>query len=139
MNNSAKLGASPAGHADHVLISGHDGGTGAAKWTSIKSAGLPWELGLAETHQTLVANDLRGRTVVQVGGKKANRGLRMTRLGLSVCSTMADAWPARGLRWTSVAQAQPALAGWPAAPAALRPNASRPCLPLCVPCRPTVR
>lgn len=51
-----------------MLISGHDGGTGAAKWTSIKSAGLPWELGLAETHQTLVANDLRGRTVLQVGG-----------------------------------------------------------------------
>lgn len=50
-----------------MLISGHDGGTGAAKWTSIKSAGLPWELGLAETHQTLVANDLRGRTVLQVG------------------------------------------------------------------------
>jgi hypothetical protein len=39
---------------------------GAAKWTSIKHAGLPWELGLAETHQTLVANDLRGRTVLQV-------------------------------------------------------------------------
>ena len=57
------------GHADHVLISGHDGGTGAAKWTSIKHAGLPWELGLAETHQTLVANDLRGRTVLQVGEK----------------------------------------------------------------------
>ncbi len=56
------------GHADHVLISGHDGGTGAAKWSSIKHAGLPWELGLAETHQTLVANDLRGRTTVQVGG-----------------------------------------------------------------------
>ena len=55
-----------AAHADHVLISGHDGGTGAAKWTSIKAAGMPWELGLAETHQTLVANDLRGRTVVQV-------------------------------------------------------------------------
>jgi glutamate synthase domain-containing protein 2 len=54
------------GHADHVLISGHDGGTGAAKWTSIKHAGLPWELGLAEAHQTLVANDLRGRTVLQV-------------------------------------------------------------------------
>ena len=52
-----------------MLISGHDGGTGAAKWTSIKSAGLPWELGLAEAHQTLVANDLRGRTVVQVGGQ----------------------------------------------------------------------
>ena len=54
------------GHADHVLISGHDGGTGAAKWTSIKHAGLPWELGIAETHQTLVANDLRGRTCLQV-------------------------------------------------------------------------
>eukprot|EP00955_Chlamydomonas_euryale_P003127 33102-Chlamydomonas_euryale.AAC.2 len=56
------------GHADHVLISGHDGGTGAAKWSSIKHAGLPWELGIAETHQTLVANDLRGRTTLQVGG-----------------------------------------------------------------------
>ncbi|KAL0054356.1 hypothetical protein WJX82_007542 [Trebouxia sp. C0006] len=57
------------GHADHVLISGHDGGTGAAKWTSIKSAGLPWELGLAETHQTLVANDLRGRATLQADGQ----------------------------------------------------------------------
>ncbi|CAI7849640.1 unnamed protein product, partial [Closterium sp. NIES-53] len=57
------------GHADHVLISGHDGGTGASRWTGIKSAGLPWELGLAETHQTLVANDLRGRTVLQADGQ----------------------------------------------------------------------
>nr|GEW31813.1 glutamate synthase 1 [NADH], chloroplastic isoform X1 [Tanacetum cinerariifolium] len=57
------------GHADHVLISGHDGGTGASRWTGIKSAGLPWELGLAETHQTLVANGLRGRTVVQTDGQ----------------------------------------------------------------------
>ncbi|KAG0491043.1 hypothetical protein HPP92_007906 [Vanilla planifolia] len=57
------------GHADHVLISGHDGGTGASKWTGIKNAGLPWELGLAETHQTLVANDLRGRTVLQTDGQ----------------------------------------------------------------------
>ncbi|ERN14138.1 hypothetical protein AMTRI_Chr01g134120 [Amborella trichopoda] len=57
------------GHADHVLISGHDGGTGAARWTGIKNAGLPWELGLAETHQTLVANDLRGRTVLQTDGQ----------------------------------------------------------------------
>jgi glutamate synthase (NADPH/NADH) len=57
------------GHADHVLISGHDGGTGAAKWTSIKSAGLPWELGLAEAHQTLVANGLRGRAVLQADGQ----------------------------------------------------------------------
>ncbi|CAJ0831468.1 16438_t:CDS:2 [Entrophospora sp. SA101] len=55
--------------ADHILISGHDGGTGASKWTSIKYAGLPWELGLAETHQTLVLNDLRGRVVVQTDGQ----------------------------------------------------------------------
>lgn len=63
------------GHADHVLISGHDGGTGAAKWTSIKHAGLPWELGLAETHQTLVMNDLRGRMTLQVrhGGARGRR------------------------------------------------------------------
>ncbi|PKU60569.1 Glutamate synthase 1 [NADH], chloroplastic [Dendrobium catenatum] len=60
------------GHADHVLISGHDGGTGASKWTGIKSAGLPWELGLAETHQTLVANNLRGRTVLQTDGQLKN-------------------------------------------------------------------
>ncbi|TVT97435.1 hypothetical protein EJB05_57316, partial [Eragrostis curvula] len=57
------------GHADHVLISGHDGGTGASRWTGIKNAGLPWELGLAETHQTLVANGLRGRTVLQTDGQ----------------------------------------------------------------------
>ncbi|GBG74307.1 hypothetical protein CBR_g18718 [Chara braunii] len=57
------------GHADHVLISGHDGGTGASRWTSIKNAGLPWELGLSETHQTLVANDLRGRMVLQTDGQ----------------------------------------------------------------------
>ncbi|KAI7845826.1 hypothetical protein COHA_000736 [Chlorella ohadii] len=69
------------GHADHVLISGHDGGTGAAKWTSIKSAGLPWELGLAETHQTLVANDLRGRTVVQADGQmKTGRDIAVAAL-----------------------------------------------------------
>lgn len=55
--------------ADHILISGHDGGTGAARWTSIKYAGLPWELGLAETHQTLVLNDLRGRVTVQTDGQ----------------------------------------------------------------------
>jgi len=55
--------------ADHILISGHDGGTGASRWTGIKYAGLPWELGLAETHQTLVLNDLRGRVVVQTDGQ----------------------------------------------------------------------
>ncbi len=55
-------------HADHVTISGYDGGTGASPLTSIKHAGSPWEIGLAETHQTLVLNDLRGRIAVQVDG-----------------------------------------------------------------------
>src|SRR5262249_32713436 len=57
------------GHADVVLISGHDGGTGASPQTSIKHAGLPWELGLAETHQTLVLNKLRDRIVVETDGQ----------------------------------------------------------------------
>ncbi|MFM1921875.1 MAG: hypothetical protein RLZZ303_3509 [Candidatus Hydrogenedentota bacterium] len=57
------------GKADLVLISGHDGGTGASPQTSIKHAGLPWELGLAETHQVLVENDLRDRIRVQVDGQ----------------------------------------------------------------------
>ncbi len=56
-------------HSDVVLISGHDGGTGAAVLTSIKHAGTPWELGLAETQQTLVLNGLRDRIVVQVDGQ----------------------------------------------------------------------
>ncbi|MDI6750247.1 MAG: glutamate synthase large subunit [Rhodocyclaceae bacterium] len=55
--------------ADHVVISGHDGGTGASPWSSIKHAGTPWELGLAETQQTLVLNRLRGRIRVQVDGQ----------------------------------------------------------------------
>jgi len=56
-------------HADVVLISGHDGGTGASPLTSIKHAGTPWELGLAEAQQTLLLNDLRDRIVVQVDGQ----------------------------------------------------------------------
>ena len=56
-------------HADVVLISGHDGGTRAARLTSIKHAGAPWELGLAETQQTLLLNGLRDRIVVQVDGQ----------------------------------------------------------------------
>ncbi len=56
-------------HADVVLISGHDGGTGAAPLTSIKHAGVPWELGLAETQQTLISNRLRDRITVQVDGQ----------------------------------------------------------------------
>jgi glutamate synthase (ferredoxin) len=56
-------------HADVVLISGHDGGTGASPLTSIKHAGIPWELGLAETHQVLILNDLRSRIAVEVDGQ----------------------------------------------------------------------
>jgi glutamate synthase (NADPH) large chain len=56
-------------HADVVLISGHDGGTGASPQTGIKHTGLPWELGLAETHQTLVMNNLRSRIVVETDGQ----------------------------------------------------------------------
>jgi glutamate synthase (NADPH/NADH) large chain len=55
-------------HADHVTISGYEGGTGASPITSIKHAGSPWEIGLAETHQTLVLNKLRGRIAVQTDG-----------------------------------------------------------------------
>ncbi|MCA8987010.1 MAG: glutamate synthase large subunit, partial [Planctomycetaceae bacterium] len=57
------------GHADNILISGDNGGTGASPLTSIKHAGLPWELGLAETHKTLVMNDLRSRVRVQTDGQ----------------------------------------------------------------------
>ncbi|CAI8041042.1 Ferredoxin-dependent glutamate synthase 1 [Geodia barretti] len=57
------------GHGDVVLISGHDGGTGASPESSIKYAGLPWELGIAETQQVLVANGLRSRIVVQTDGQ----------------------------------------------------------------------
>jgi glutamate synthase (NADPH/NADH) large chain len=61
-------------HADHILISGDGGGTGASPLTSIKHAGLPWELGIAETHQTLVMNDLRSRVTLQTdGGLKTGR------------------------------------------------------------------
>src|SRR5690242_59094 len=56
-------------HSDVVLISGHDGGTGASPLTSLKHAGTPWEIGLAETQQTLVLNNLRDRVVVQVDGQ----------------------------------------------------------------------
>lgn len=55
--------------SDHVVIAGHDGGTGASPLSSIKHAGTPWELGLAETQQTLVLNQLRGRAIVQVDGQ----------------------------------------------------------------------
>ncbi|GJJ12272.1 glutamate synthase [NADH] [Clathrus columnatus] len=73
--------------ADHVLISGHDGGTGASRWTGIKYAGLPWELGLAETHQTLVLNDLRGRVIVQTDGQ-----IRTGRDVAIACLLGAEEW-----------------------------------------------
>ncbi|EYB90153.1 hypothetical protein Y032_0223g2677 [Ancylostoma ceylanicum] len=57
------------GNADHVTISGHDGGTGASSWTGIKHAGLPWELGVAETHQVLTMNNLRSRVILQADGQ----------------------------------------------------------------------
>ncbi len=57
------------GHAEMILISGYDGGTGASPLSSIKHAGLPWELGLSETHQVLVMNDLRGRVRLQTDGQ----------------------------------------------------------------------
>ncbi|MFK7788935.1 MAG: glutamate synthase large subunit, partial [Phycisphaeraceae bacterium] len=60
--------------ADHILVSGYDGGTGASPLTSIKHAGLPWELGVAETHQTLVLNDLRSRIRLETdGGMRTGR------------------------------------------------------------------
>jgi glutamate synthase (NADPH/NADH) large chain len=68
-------------HADHILVSGDNGGTGASPLTSIKHAGLPWELGLAETHQTLVMNDLRSRVVLQTdGGLKTGRDVAIAAL-----------------------------------------------------------
>ncbi|KAI4266545.1 MAG: hypothetical protein L6R38_008675 [Xanthoria sp. 2 TBL-2021] len=73
--------------ADHILISGHDGGTGASRWTGIKYAGLPWELGLAETHQTLVLNDLRGRVIVQTDGQ-----IRTGRDVAIACLLGAEEW-----------------------------------------------
>ena len=57
------------GHADHILIAGHDGGTGASALSSIRHAGLPWELGISETHQTLLINKIRDRVTVQVDGQ----------------------------------------------------------------------
>ena len=67
--------------ADVILISGHDGGTGASPMSSIKHAGLPWELGLAETHQTLVKNKLRSRVIVQTDGQlKTGRDIAVATL-----------------------------------------------------------
>jgi glutamate synthase (NADPH/NADH) large chain len=67
--------------SDHIVIAGHDGGTGASPLTSVKHAGLPWELGVAETHQTLVMNDLRSRVIVQTDGQlKTGRDITIAAL-----------------------------------------------------------
>ena len=68
-------------HGDHILISGHEGGTGASPLTGIKHAGLPWELGIAETHQTLVLNDLRSRVTLETDGQlKTGRDIAIAAL-----------------------------------------------------------
>lgn len=81
-------------HADAILISGHDGGTGASPLTSVRHAGLPWELGLAESHQTLVKNKLRDRVVLQTDGQlRTGRDIVMaTLLG-------AEEWGLLLLHW----------------------------------------
>jgi len=67
--------------SDHIVIAGHDGGTGASPLTSVKHAGLPWELGVAETHQTLVMNDLRSRVTIQTDGQlKTGRDITIAAL-----------------------------------------------------------
>jgi glutamate synthase (NADPH/NADH) large chain len=67
--------------SDHIVIAGHDGGTGASPLTSVKHAGLPWELGVAETHQTLVMNNLRSRVVLQTDGQlKTGRDITVAAL-----------------------------------------------------------
>ncbi|MEL7833700.1 glutamate synthase large subunit [Fodinibius sp. Rm-B-1B1-1] len=69
------------GRADVILISGHDGGTGASPQTSIKHAGLPWELGVSETHQTLVLNNLRSRVAIETDGQiKTGRDIAVAAL-----------------------------------------------------------
>ncbi|MFV9615797.1 MAG: glutamate synthase-related protein, partial [Gammaproteobacteria bacterium] len=67
--------------SDHIVIAGHDGGTGASPLTSVKHAGLPWELGVAETHQTLVMNNLRSRVTLQTDGQlKTGRDITIAAL-----------------------------------------------------------
>ena len=83
--------------ADHVTIAGHDGGTGACPWSSIKHAGTPWELGLAETQQTLVLNRLRGRIAVQVDGQMKTGRDVVDRRACSAPTSSAS----RPRRWSS--------------------------------------
>ena len=83
-------------HSDVVLISGTDGGTGASPLTSLKHAGMPWELGLAETHQVLVLNNLRDRIIVQTDGQlKTGRDVVIARAAW--CARSSDL---RRRRWS---------------------------------------
>src|ERR1700710_2173370 len=86
-------------HADVILIAGYDGGTGASPISSVKHAGLPWELGLAEAHQTLVRNKLRSRVVLQTDGQlKTGRDLAIAALmgaeewGVATAALVAGGW-----------------------------------------------
>lgn len=76
------------GKAEHIVVSGHDGGTGASSWTGIKSAGLPWELGVAETHQVLVLNNLRSRIVLQADGQI--RTGKLYNLTPNICNSLKN-------------------------------------------------
>lgn len=84
------------GKAEHIVISGHDGGTGASSWTGIKNAGLPWELGVAETHQVLALNNLRSRVVLQADGQirtgkkinENNKGRRPVHIGVELVESL---------------------------------------------------
>ncbi len=88
------------GHADVILISGHDGGTGASPQTSIKYAGLPWELGLAETHQTLVLNNLRSRVALETDGQlKTGAMWRLPRCSAPKSLALP---PRRWFRWAAL-------------------------------------
>ena len=80
--------------AEHIVIAGHDGGTGAAPLSSLKQTGLPWEMGLAETHQVLVMNGLRGRVRLQVDG-----GLRTGRDVVIAAMLGQRSSPSRPPRW----------------------------------------
>ena len=86
-------GVAKAG-ADHIVIAGHDGGTGAAPLSSLKHAGVPWELGLAETQQVLAANGLRERVRLQVDG-----GLRTARDVVIAALLGAEEFAFRPRRW----------------------------------------
>lgn len=102
------------GLAEHIVISGHDGGTGASSWTGIKHAGLPWELGITETHQALVNTDLRKRVILQTDGqiKTGTRNFSILRCSLRLTNLFShreywdnfDAFPLLYCKYTTQEQ-----------------------------------